>query len=67
MPPRAKYSDVFGKGYHHSIGIIGTDYLAFGVGMIIAAFGTIKAMDHVFRKQTPDGKQKSHKPESRCV
>ncbi|KAF2193839.1 MFS general substrate transporter [Zopfia rhizophila CBS 207.26] len=60
------YSDVFGLGYHHSVGIVGTDFLAMGVGMIIGTVGTIKSMEAIFKKDSPNG-QKKFKPESRLL
>jgi hypothetical protein len=56
---------VFGSGYHHSPGIIGTDFLALGLGMIIAALATVKAQEVLFAKDDRGGKQ--YAPESRYV
>jgi hypothetical protein len=54
----AQFADVFGLGYHHSVGIVGTDFLALGIGMIIGTIGTVKAMEKIFHL-------KKYKPETR--
>jgi hypothetical protein len=58
-------ADVFGAGYGHSVGIVGTDFLAAGVGMIIGTFGTIKVMDVIFKKN--EAGHTKYKPESRLI
>ncbi|ORX96960.1 major facilitator superfamily domain-containing protein [Clohesyomyces aquaticus] len=60
------YSDVFGLGYHHSVGIVGTDFLAVGIGMIIGTIATVKIMEAVFKKHDSTG-QAGWKPESRLI
>ncbi|PVH71962.1 MFS general substrate transporter [Cadophora sp. DSE1049] len=60
------YADVFGLGYGHSVGIVGTDFLAAGIGMIIGTAVTIKVMQAVFSKDGPEGRKK-YKPESRLL
>ncbi|KAF2269445.1 MFS general substrate transporter [Lojkania enalia] len=60
------YASVFALGYGHSVGIVGTDFLAVGIGMIIGTIGTIKAMDAIFKKNGPEAK-KNYKPESRLL
>lgn len=59
-------ADIFGTGYGHSVGIVGTDFLAAGIGMIIGTIGTIKAMEAIFKKDQSTGKAK-YKPESRLL
>lgn len=59
-------ADVFGRGYGHSVGIVGTDFLACGVGMIIGTFATIKAMDAIFKRDSTTGKM-MYQPESRLL
>ncbi|RAR00766.1 MFS general substrate transporter [Stemphylium lycopersici] len=60
------YADVFGVGYGHSVGIVGTDFLAAGIGMIIGTLGTIKAMEAIFKRDVASGQIK-YKPESRLL
>ncbi|KAF2791820.1 MFS general substrate transporter [Melanomma pulvis-pyrius CBS 109.77] len=60
------FADVFGSRYHHSVGIIGTDFLAIGLGMIIGTIGTIKAMEAIFTRDNLNGKVK-YQPESRLL
>ncbi|KAF2021283.1 MFS general substrate transporter [Aaosphaeria arxii CBS 175.79] len=59
-------ADVFGHGYGHSVGFVGTDFLSAGVGMIIGTFGTIRVMEMIFKKDTTTGQMK-YKPESRLL
>ncbi|KAF2734368.1 MFS general substrate transporter [Polyplosphaeria fusca] len=66
----SKYAEVFANGYHHSVGIVGTDFLAVGIGMIIGTIVTIKIMDAVFKKSdTPSttSSKPAYKPESRLL
>lgn len=58
--------DVFGRGYGHSVGIVGTDFLSCGVGMIIGTIGTIKAMEAIFKRDVTTGKM-NYQPESRLL
>jgi hypothetical protein len=51
-------------GYGHSVGIVGTDFLAAGIGMIIGTAATIKVMQAIFSKGGLEGRKK-YKPESR--
>ena len=60
------YADVFGRGYGHSVGIVGTDFLAAGIGMLLGTFATIRAMEAIFKRDTTSGQMK-YKPESRLV
>ncbi|KAF2467807.1 MFS general substrate transporter [Lindgomyces ingoldianus] len=60
------YSDVFGLGYHHSVGIVGTDFLAVGIGMVIGTIVTVKVMETIFKKDAATGQVK-YKPESRLI
>lgn len=59
-----QYSDVFALGYHHSVGIVGTDFLSIGIGMVIGTIATVKAMDAIFKKGG-SSIEKKYKPESR--
>jgi hypothetical protein len=60
------YADVFGTGYGHSVGIVGTDFLAAGIGMLLGTFATIKAMEAIFKRDSASG-QMNYKPESRLI
>ncbi|KAH7130930.1 major facilitator superfamily domain-containing protein [Dactylonectria macrodidyma] len=60
------YDLVFGLGYHQSVGIVGTQFLAIGIGMMIGTFGTVKAMEFIFKKGGPDA-HKNFKAESRVL
>ncbi|OAL46922.1 MFS general substrate transporter [Pyrenochaeta sp. DS3sAY3a] len=60
------FADVFGLGYGHSVGIVGTDFLSSGVGTLIGTFGTIRIMDAVFKRDSQSGQLK-YKPESRLI
>jgi hypothetical protein len=60
------YADVFGTGYGHSVGIVGTDFLAAGIGMLLGTFATIKAMEAIFKRDAASGQMK-YKPESRLI
>jgi hypothetical protein len=56
---------VFGLGYRHSVGIVGVDFLALGIGMMAAMIATVKVQDAMFPK--PGEAKRSYKPESRYV
>lgn len=60
------YADVFGSGYGHSVGIVGTDFLAAGIGMLLGTFATIRAMEAIFKRDTASGQIK-YRPESRLI
>jgi hypothetical protein len=60
------YANVFGTGYGHSVGIVGTDFLAAGIGMLLGTFATIKAMEAIFKRDAASGQIK-YKPESRLI
>jgi hypothetical protein len=60
------YADVFGTGYGQSVGIVGTDFLAAGIGMLLGTFGTIRAMEAIFKRDAASGQLK-HNPESRLI
>ncbi|KAF2113518.1 major facilitator superfamily domain-containing protein [Lophiotrema nucula] len=59
------YADVFALGYHHSVGIVGTDFLAVGIGMIIGSIATVKAMDALFKRD--EAGKATYRPESRLI
>lgn len=60
------YVDIFGTGYGFSVGLVGTAFLAAGVGTMIGTFGTIHAMQAIFKRDEASGQMK-YKPESRII
>lgn len=61
LTEQLQFADVFALGYGQSVGIVGTNFLAMGLGMIVGTFATVKVMDRVFTR----GGEKKFKPESR--
>jgi hypothetical protein len=61
-----QYIDVFGLGYHHTVGIVGTDFLAIGIGMMAGTLATVKVMQAAFNKDKLAGRR-PFTPESRSV
>ncbi|KAH7353135.1 major facilitator superfamily domain-containing protein [Pyrenochaeta sp. MPI-SDFR-AT-0127] len=60
------YADIFGTGYGFSVGLVGTAFLAAGVGTLMGTFGTIRAMEAIFKRNEASGQMK-YKPESRMI
>lgn len=57
--------DVFGAYYHQSAGLVGTDFLALGAGMLIGTIGTVKVAEHIYKTGVSQGRK--YTPESRQV